>query len=282
MAAIWDQYRLFVFKLAQKYTGYAEIDDLTQEGYIGLNAAAWHYDTESGVPFLAYAAYWIRQAMQRYCENNAKLIRRPAHVVNMLTKAKRISRQYEQRFGKEPTPEEISALLGVSLQVYEAAKRSERVLYLDAPLEDGDTLADLTPDPAPDPYEQAERDIDRQNMAAELHAIIEELPADQRAVVIDRYVKGLSWADIERENGLKDAIGKWHRARQKLLKQRACVAYYEEYLAPASFRHVTLSRFRHTGTSQTERDALRNIRQQIDEQIARECRAWEMFKQMHA
>lgn len=63
MLLLWNQTRKFVVMLARKYKGYAEHDDLMQEGYLGLYAAATHYSPDLGATFIHYASFWIRQAM---------------------------------------------------------------------------------------------------------------------------------------------------------------------------------------------------------------------------
>ena len=63
MLKLWQQNKGFIAKMAKKYQGYAEMDDMMQEGYIALCEAVRQYDPEQGVTFLHYAAFWIRQAM---------------------------------------------------------------------------------------------------------------------------------------------------------------------------------------------------------------------------
>ena len=77
MLKLWNRNKGFVFKTAKKYSGYAEMDDLMQEGYLGLSEAVRYYDAEKGVPFINYAALWIRQAMQRYIDNSGNVVRIP-------------------------------------------------------------------------------------------------------------------------------------------------------------------------------------------------------------
>ena len=71
MLQLWQQTKAFVAKLAKKYKGYAEFDDLMQEGYLGLNEAVNHYDVSQHIPFINYAAYWIKQCMQRFVERDS-------------------------------------------------------------------------------------------------------------------------------------------------------------------------------------------------------------------
>ena len=70
MLRLWEQNRRFIFKMANRYRGQAEEDDLIQEGYLGLCRAVDGYDPDQGVNFLPYAGNWIRQGMARFIHNN--------------------------------------------------------------------------------------------------------------------------------------------------------------------------------------------------------------------
>ena len=80
MLKLWQQTESFIAKLAMSYQGYAELEDLKQEGYIGLCEAVRQYDSDKGVPFINYAAFWIRQVMRRYIDNCCSVVRLPVHV----------------------------------------------------------------------------------------------------------------------------------------------------------------------------------------------------------
>ena len=79
MLQLWKQNQRFIGMIAVKYSGYAEMDDLKQEGYLALCEAVRHYNPDQGVPFINYAAFYIRQGMQRYIENSGNCIRIPVH-----------------------------------------------------------------------------------------------------------------------------------------------------------------------------------------------------------
>ena len=77
MTLLWQQNQNFIAMIARKYSSCAEMEDLEQEGYIGLYEAVKHYDTSSEVPFINYAAFWIRQVMRRYIDNCGRVVRIP-------------------------------------------------------------------------------------------------------------------------------------------------------------------------------------------------------------
>ena len=94
MLQLWQQTKAFVAKLAKKYKGYAEFDDLMQEGYLGLNEAVNHYDVSQHIPFINYAAYWIKQRMQRFTERNST-VRLPSDMYHSVMKYRRIVGEYQ-------------------------------------------------------------------------------------------------------------------------------------------------------------------------------------------
>ena len=90
MLILYEQNHGFIHKMALKYSGYAEIEDLKQEAYIGLCAAVEHYDEDKGVAFISYAGFWIKQTMQRYIDNCGGVVRLPVHAREWIAKYKKI------------------------------------------------------------------------------------------------------------------------------------------------------------------------------------------------
>ena len=105
----------FISMIARKYRGMAEEEDLMQEGYIGLQVAAERYNAALGVPFISYAADWIRQGMQR-CVNSTGSIRIPEYTLNDLRKYRKIYTEITSCTGREPNDEEIVAAMGISME----------------------------------------------------------------------------------------------------------------------------------------------------------------------
>ncbi len=81
--------RPFIYNTAIKYSKQAEIDDLMQEGYLGLQKAASMYNSDNDAKFITYAGYWIRQSIQRYCENCGNVKRIPVHLLSEIARYKR-------------------------------------------------------------------------------------------------------------------------------------------------------------------------------------------------
>lgn len=132
-------------KIANKYTAYAEIEDLLQEGYCGLCMAVQHYDFDSGVKFISYATYWIRQAMQRYIENCCQMIRIPVHMSSDVMRYKKALEQYQEEHGRQPNDIEMCERMECSMKKMHSIKKAWqqydiRSLDADVRNDNGDTV----------------------------------------------------------------------------------------------------------------------------------------------
>lgn len=114
MAALYEQNKGMIAALAWKLRAYAELEDLRQEGYIGLCNAVDAWEPEGGASFIHYAVFWIRQTMQRYIENNGSCVRIPSGQQQRIRKYKKVCAQYLKLLGREPADWELCRLLDVS------------------------------------------------------------------------------------------------------------------------------------------------------------------------
>ena len=194
MEKLYNQNRGMICKIASKYQSYAEYDDLLQEGFIGLCSAVDAWEPEGGASFIAYAVFWIRQAMQRYIENNGSCVRIPSGQQQKIWKYKKICAQYLTLLGREPADWELCRLLGVSrdnLHYIQEDARKGQIGSLSIPLgEDGElSLQDTIPDQRDD-YAGVLDKIQQEELGAVLWPMVDSLEERQAKTLRARYQEG--------------------------------------------------------------------------------------------
>ena len=190
MAALWIQCRAFVAKMARKYSGGAEMDDLMQEGFLGLCNAVDHYEAEEGTKFLSYAGFWIKAAMRR-CVERSGSVRLPSEKYTMVWKYRRALREYMQEYGREPSAQDMAALLGIGKEDADALEKLARSAQSRSLSEYTTEDESLTLEDSISSGEDLEGDAirkeDHRRMSAALWESVEKLPREQAFVIAARF-----------------------------------------------------------------------------------------------
>jgi RNA polymerase primary sigma factor len=177
-----------VVSIARRYQGHGlTLNDLVQEGMLGLIRAAEKFDWRKGFRFSTYATLWIRQSIQRGLDNTARSIRLPANVAQQARKVGRVRGELAVKLEREPSLDEIAEATGLPL---EDVERIQSVDYtppsLDQKLGDGDdsaTLGELQAGEAEPPEEEVHREM----VAARLGRALDRLPETERKVIELRF-----------------------------------------------------------------------------------------------
>lgn len=273
MLQLWRQNRGVIAKIAGRYKGYEELEDLNQQGYIGLCNAVDGYRADEGVPFINYAAFWIRQSIGRYIEDNGSVLRLPVHERQRQRKYKKLVHDFEMQTGRKPEKWEICRYMGISLKTMENMEHNAhmgRIGSLDACLDDeGDTIAGEMVQGGDNVEREVLDRVESEEFKTVLWEMVDSLPDKQPFVLRSIYQNErtlkqtgeMIGVSAERTRRIRDAA---LRAFRRSGRKEKLMAFLPEAVECLAYRHNGVAEFGRTWTSSTELAALK-----MYEEIAR-------------
>jgi len=205
----------FVISVSKQYQGYGlTLQDLINEGNVGLIKAASRFDPSRGFKFISYAVWWIRQSIIHAISTQARMVRLPQNKMAELRKIQEAGIKLAQDYGREPTHEELAQSMGVSAaSVEKVSMLNSKHVSLDAPMIDGEegTLKEVLPDEAP----LADEEVIRKSMLEALDDCLSSLRPREREVLMLSYGIG---TDMPMK--LDDIADKFELTRERIRQIR--------------------------------------------------------------
>lgn len=273
MLKLYEQNRGMIYQIAKKYSGYAEMDDLMQEGYLALCDAVEHYNLEQDALFITYAGYWLNQRMQRYIDNCCHSVRFPVGVQTDIRKYEKIVKEYRKEYNREPSERELCRSLYVSREKLREIKKNARMakirslsepMNVDEDISLGDSIASDQ-----NMEEDVCRELDYDIMQKALWKVVDDLPEQQAAVIRMRYQEHMTLDTVGQNMGVSRERVRQEEAKafRKLRLPHKSIGYkdyFEQYISASPIYHVGVSRFSSTWTSATEELALRRYERMFE------------------
>ena len=243
-------------KICKKYEGAVETDDALQEAYFGICKAAEMWTPEGGASFIGYAGFWIRQSILRYLANNGSCVRVPSHQLRKIRGYNRTVNAYRVRFGRDPSDRELCALLELTPEQLDTLRRDAKMLYLrstdEVIDEDGETtLGDLLQD-----KRDFTEDIEQKEMASCLWGEVDSLPAQQSAVIRDRFQNDHTFNECAVSLGCTpQQVKSLHDKALRELRKPRHTKHLRPYLTEQAaysqgIKHTGYTSFMHYGSAQ--------------------------------
>lgn len=266
MLELYKQNKGMIYQVAKKYSGYAEMDDLMQEGYLALCDAVEHYNLEQDALFMTYAGYWINQRMQRYIDNCCRSVRFPVHLQIDIRKYEKIVKEYWKEYNREPSERELCRCLYVSREKLMDIKKNDkiaRIRSLSEPIGGEDEDITLGDSVASDQIMEEDicRELDYEIMQKALWNTVDDLPEQQAAVIRLRYQERMTLKETGQQlgvNGERVRVIEANAFRKLRLphKSKGYRDYFEQYISASPIYHVGVGRFNSTWTSSVEAEVL--------------------------
>ncbi len=266
MLSLWEQNRGFINKIAFAYRGYEDIEDLKQQGYIGLCNAVEGYRPDKEIPFINYAAFWIKHSMTRYIEECGAVVRIPTYEQIRQRKYKKLLYAFELQTGRKPTDWEVCHCMQISHKVLEEMKNNARmgsVGSLDSSInEDGDsTLGDMVAGNV-DVEEAVLDKVEKEELKHVIWPVVDSLPDNQPYVIRAIFQEGKTLKAAGEKIGVSVERARQIRNRairelRKPGKREKLIAFLPEHVESTAYRYNGVKSFNRTWTSSTELAALK-------------------------
>lgn len=262
LALIYEQNKRFIFKMANKYNGLVDVDDLIQEGYLGLHTAVFRYDPNMGVKFLTYAGHWVRQTMMRYIESS-KTVRLPNYLYQSILQYEKLVDKFKVSYGCKPTDQEASYYLEMKEQQVTAIKKYRKLwslASLDNPLEGseeltiGETLpSDLSLE------EEVLDDLTEAHLKEVLWGEVDKLEEEEGYVIRNRYQRRTTLNQLSEEMGVtRERVRQIEAKALRSLRRTKVTNKLKAFEVIESYAYRSgLESFKRTWTSSTEDAALK-------------------------
>ena len=264
MLQLWEQTRRFIRRIASRYVGAAELEDLEQEGYLALYDAVDGYRPDLGCKFLTYAEYWIKQRLLQYARKNTPVYM-PAHEWQRVLEYRKTVNAYSMYLNRKPSRREIADHMGLTAaQVAQLEKSAGmgQIRSLDTPYaEDEDTtLRDMIPADV-DVEGMILDDAESVQLKKAIWSLVADLPDEQEKIIHMRYFLEKSVNDVAEHLGM--TYNKAQRTERKALRNlRYCEksdtlrAFLPDVVGSLAYAGGSQT-FKQTWTSSTERVALK-------------------------
>ena len=264
MLQLWQQNYGLIYRIANRYKSLDDIEDLLQEGFLGLYEAVRHYDPDTEVPFANYAALWIRQDIGRYVKSNGT-VRIPEHAGNQVRAYRRMISRWESEFGRKPTEGEMCRYLDITpgmLRQIEKDGQMGQIGSLDVPIgeEEDSSMYDMVPSVSDQEAEIVER-MQQEQLRDEVWKIVDSLPEEQSAIIRMRYQHGCTLKEAGESLGMsisqaKTMESKAFREIRKPSNSRRLMPFLKDNIRIRAMSGNGVGSFQRSGMSSTERAAL--------------------------
>lgn len=209
MEQLYVQNKGLLYKIVKRYRNIdrmTDIDDLMQQGYIGLVEAVEHYDPDKGTLFMTYASHWIRKNIKRYLESTGRIIALPIHTQEKIYRYQKVTGAYLSQYNREPTDREYCYWMDCTQKQLESIRCTMRIsapCSLESPVGEDLTIGDTIKDVSND-MESTEDAIDRERLTVSLWDAVRDAIEDNTdfQIIEDRYKRRLTMSECGQKHEL--------------------------------------------------------------------------------